>query len=89
LDLESEMNQLQKADRDIVAGRARVDRQRALVLHLESGGHDIESAVALLKSLQGALEAMEAHRVLIQNHVEQLRRKEKQMWKQPGGAASS
>ena len=89
MDLETEIEQLRKADRDIVAGRARVERQRALVLHLESGGHEIESAVSLLKSLQGALEAMEAHRVLIEHHVAQLRRKERQMWKQPGGATSS
>ena len=74
MDLEAESEWLRKADRDIEAGRARIERQKAIVMRLESAGHDIESAVALLKSLRGALEAMTAHRVLIEEHVAHLQR---------------
>jgi hypothetical protein len=89
LDLVAEVNQLRKADQDIAAGRERVERQKALVLHLESGGHDIESAVALLSTLQGALDAMLAHRTLLHHHIAQKQRQKAQLWKQPDSAASS
>ncbi|SAK85630.1 hypothetical protein AWB75_05715 [Caballeronia catudaia] len=74
MDLEAESELLRKADRDIEAGRARIERQKAIVRRFVCAGHDIESAVALLKSLEGALEAMQAHRVLIEEHVAHLQR---------------
>jgi hypothetical protein len=75
MDFLTETMLLRKANQDIDAGKARIERQKAIVLELEASGHDIESAIALLKSLQGALMAMQQHRLFIRDRIDDLRRR--------------
>ena len=57
-----EQADLEKAERDIRDGEARVAHQRQLIDELRRDGHDTEEAEKLLWTLQQSLEAWKAHR---------------------------
>ena len=53
--------------------KARIERQRQLMQRLGMAGHDTEAALVVLKALEGALEAMHAHRACIKGSIERLK----------------
>lgn len=72
-ELIEEILTLDRADRDIEAGRERVERQRSIVVSIAASGNDTEIATTLLQTMQNALEAMQEHRVLIVDRIRQLK----------------
>ena len=62
LDIATERAHLAKAERDLVAGEARIARQAALVERLRPGGEGVEAAEALLETLRQSLLGWRAHR---------------------------
>ena len=72
--LPDEIRLLEKADRDIEAGEARVREQTALIEELERDGHDTSLALKLLTTLKDSLQAMVAHRTLILERIQYLNR---------------
>ena len=72
-ELIEEILTLDRADRDIEAGKERVERQRSIVVSIAASGNDIEMATTLLQTMQNALEAMREHRVLIVDRIRQLK----------------
>lgn len=72
--LETESLALVRADRDIDSGKPRIERQRALVVHLRIDGHDTKAAIALLGTLEDTLVVMLQHRSLIASRIAQLKR---------------
>lgn len=65
VDRATEQEHLRKAEADIAEANDRIARQRALLAHLESDGHDTVMAKDLLQTMCQTLAAMEQHRQLI------------------------
>ena len=61
--------ELELANRRIIEIRAQIDRQRKLVLRLETAGHDATEAKSLLEVVESVLEAIENHRERIVEEV--------------------
>jgi hypothetical protein len=74
MDLRDEILALALADRDIEMARQRVARQKTIVEELERDGHDVTIARAIAKTMREALAALEAHRELILDRIEHLKR---------------
>jgi len=56
---------LAETDRHIAQTKSNIARQRALIEHRARVGHPVNLAVALLHTLEDALETFEGHRALI------------------------
>ncbi|MDR5763474.1 hypothetical protein [Caballeronia sp. LZ035] len=74
MNIDDEKQVLAKADRDIEQARSRIARQSEIVEELRRDGHNTETAVDLLATLQGTLKAMIEHRQLIVEHIARLER---------------
>ncbi|SAK65978.1 hypothetical protein AWB76_03743 [Caballeronia temeraria] len=72
--LETESLALVRADRDIDSGKARIERQRALVVHMRTNGRDTKAALALLGTLEDTLVVMLRFRSLLVSRLAQLKR---------------
>lgn len=75
-ELSDERATLRKADEDIVAGERRLYRQEQLVATLDVDGHDTTEARLLVEALRATLEEWRKHRVLIQQRIIYLTRKD-------------
>jgi RecB family exonuclease len=76
LELASERKLLLKADADIVAGRGRLHNQQELLNSLRNAGHNTVEAERLVGLMTDTLVEWERHRVLIQDRVDYLERKQ-------------
>ena len=61
-DLATEKDHLAKAERDIVEGEERVERQAELVGRMRGAGQDVSLAEALLRTLCETLQQWKDHR---------------------------
>jgi len=75
-DIAKERADLEKADRDIQEGEARIAHQMALIEELRRDGHDTDEAEKLLWTLQQSLDAWKAHRETILGMLEKARRRQ-------------
>ena len=66
-DVAKEQADLEKADRDIREGEARVAQQMRLIDELRRDGHDVADAEKLLRTLEEALDTWKAHRDTIRS----------------------
>ena len=76
LELASEKRLLIKADADIEAGQHRLRNQQELVSSLRAGGHNTTEAERLVDLMTDTLVEWERHRVLIQDRVDYLQRRQ-------------
>jgi hypothetical protein len=74
--IESELKALDKADADIKAANERIKRQSALVIELQHDGHDVSTAMNLLRLLRDTAAVMIEHREIIAGQIERLNAKE-------------
>jgi hypothetical protein len=73
--LQEDLIALEVAVRDIEMARARIARQKTIVQQLHESGGNVQTARELAAIMMQTLAAMEAHRELILDHIEQLKRK--------------
>lgn len=65
---------LEKADRDISEGEARIEEQERRLARLRADGHDTKEAEAILAELRQTLEVWRGHRQTIVQVLETARR---------------
>jgi hypothetical protein len=75
VNLQDELLALEIAVRDIEMAKARIARQKTIVHRLDESGGDVRTARTLAATMIETLAAMEAHRELILDHIEQLKRR--------------